>query len=118
MTEYRQIFRPFYYQKRQLTLPPENLWEFKIETAKRKDIQGHDYIVVEYEMLSYLLGPADSVAASEPALTVIGGVFEDKWFVREEGRIRHVCSDGTSQTHIIPASLEALILSQQVPSCG
>ena len=80
MTEYKTIFRAFYHHDRQqLTLPPDNLWSFTFGQPFRQKINGHDYVVNEYQFLSFLLGPVSSIAFSEPLLEQIGGTFSDSW---------------------------------------
>ena len=82
-TIYRQVFRVFnYYPKLQLTLPPQNLWEFTFMSGPYEaTFQGHTHIVRNYSFYSVLLGTANSINASEPLLLPIGGVFTETFMV-------------------------------------
>ncbi|CAG8699589.1 5013_t:CDS:2, partial [Dentiscutata heterogama] len=81
-TEYRQVFRSFvYHDKKQLTLPPEEVWEFNLGKAYRTKIGDHDYIAVDVDFYSVLVTDALTINRSEPALNVIGGKWSDSWIL-------------------------------------
>ncbi|CAG8487884.1 10321_t:CDS:2, partial [Racocetra fulgida] len=81
-TENRQIFRNFYYSnKKQLTLPPEEVWEFNLGKARRTKIGVHDYIAMDVEFYSVLVTDAKTINRSEPALDKIGGKWSDHWIL-------------------------------------
>ncbi|RIB27687.1 hypothetical protein C2G38_1723312 [Gigaspora rosea] len=81
-TEYRQAYRTFFYSdKKQLTLPPEEVWNFKFSKAHRAKIDDHDYIAVDFDFYSVLVTDAKTINRSEPALNVIGGKWSDHWIL-------------------------------------
>ncbi|CAG8479009.1 11722_t:CDS:10 [Scutellospora calospora] len=76
LTEYRQVYRSYFHiGKKQLTLPPEEVWEFNLGKARRTKIGNHDYIAVDVDFYSVLVTDAKIINRSEPALNEIGG----KW---------------------------------------
>ncbi|CAG8643746.1 13658_t:CDS:2, partial [Racocetra persica] len=82
LTEYRQSFRSFFYSnKKQLTLPPEEIWEFNLGKASRTKIGVHDYIAMDVEFYSVLVTDAKTIYRSEPALDKIGGKWSDHWIL-------------------------------------
>src|SRR6187200_2552495 len=55
LTTYRLVFREFYYgagnNKRQLPLPPEEVQRVRIiGSPRRTTVDGHDYVLVDYDM--------------------------------------------------------------------
>ncbi|KAF0406841.1 hypothetical protein F8M41_008822 [Gigaspora margarita] len=79
-TEYRQAYRTFYYSdKKQLTIPPDEVWNFNLSKARRTKIGDHDYIAVDVDFYSVLVTDAKTINRSEPALNVIGGKWSDNW---------------------------------------
>ncbi len=79
---YRLVFRNFFYDeeenKGQLLLPPGELWNFEIlSEPKRVEQDGHDLVVVDFEMTSTLFTNAESVGEAEQALVPIGGTWDE-----------------------------------------
>jgi hypothetical protein len=79
---YRLVFRNFFYDeeenKGQLPLPPGELWNFEIlSEPKRVEQDGHDLVVVDFEMTSTLFTNAESVGEAEQALVPIGGTWDE-----------------------------------------
>ncbi|CAG8822559.1 27368_t:CDS:2, partial [Dentiscutata erythropus] len=66
---------------KQLTLPPEEVWEFNLGKARRTKIGDHDYIAVDVDFYSVLVTDALTINRSEPALNVIGGKWSDSWIL-------------------------------------
>jgi hypothetical protein len=86
LTLYRLVFRQFYYpdgSKKQLPLPPKSSWKITLDPggAKRTMIDGHDVVAVNYTYESTLLSDADSPAKAEPALTEVGGKWDEVFFL-------------------------------------
>jgi hypothetical protein len=82
LATYRLNFRPSFYDdadaKRQLPLPPEQIWNITLDGAARRDtVEGHDYVLVDYSLATLLVTGVDSPATSEPALAEIGGVWSE-----------------------------------------
>ncbi|RIB16991.1 hypothetical protein C2G38_2188553 [Gigaspora rosea] len=81
-TENRQTFRSFYYfNKKQLTLPPEQVWQFNLSKAYRTKIGDHDYIALDVDFYSVLVTDAKTINRSEPALNIIGGKWSNHWIL-------------------------------------
>ncbi|KAF0448457.1 lysyl oxidase-like protein 2/3/4 [Gigaspora margarita] len=81
-TEHRQAHRAyFYFNKKQLTLPPEEVWEFNLSKAYRTKIGVHDYIAVNVDFYSVLVTNAKTINTSEPALNIIDGKWSDHWIL-------------------------------------
>ncbi|CAG8710842.1 22959_t:CDS:2, partial [Gigaspora rosea] len=81
-TEHRQAHRVYYYfNKKQLTLPPEQVWEFNLGKAYRTKIGVHDYIAVDVDFYSVLVTNAKTINTSEPALNIIDGKWSDHWIL-------------------------------------
>ena len=81
-TYYRLVFRQFFYEgssKRQLPLPPPEVWSITLDPAgpRRQTIDGHDLVVVDYTLETTLLSDPGSPARAEPALAETGGVWEE-----------------------------------------
>jgi len=102
-TVYRQVFRSSYFEgKLQLTLPPENLWEFTFTSSPyEKSFQGHLHIVRNFTFHSVVIGTASTISASEPLLEPIGGVFTDIFMVPVDPehvfqRSGYACADEAS----------------------
>jgi hypothetical protein len=76
---YRLTFRPYFYvdvdpPKGRLPLPPPQLWSIALDgPARRGQIDGHDFVLVDYAFDSTLLTDVASPKASEIELGVIGG---------------------------------------------
>lgn len=69
LTNYRLVFREFFYvrPRKQLPLPPESLWRISLlGKPERRTIQGHDVMAVDYRFSSTLMTDAASPAISEP----------------------------------------------------
>jgi hypothetical protein len=84
LTGRRLNFRNFVYEnKGQLPLPPEELWSIQLDQSgpARQSIQGHDLVAIDYVFNSTLLTDDESPAASEPALTQIGGTWEEPFIL-------------------------------------
>ena len=75
----RQIFRINYFgPKLKLTLPPKQVWNISFTSSPFEEIvQGHAYISRNYSFVSYLIGTASTLNASEPLLVDIDGQFTD-----------------------------------------
>ncbi|CAG8611162.1 15046_t:CDS:10, partial [Gigaspora margarita] len=103
-TENRQVFRSFYYfNKKQLTLPPEQVWEFNLSKAYRTKIDGHDYIALDVDFYSVLVTDANTIDRSEPALNRMGGKWSDHWILPVDPefllqRTGYECVDRKSHT--------------------
>lgn len=102
-TMYRLVYRQYVYEegaKLQLPLPPRELWNITLDAggAERKQIAGHDMIVIGYTLDTVLLSDAESPAEAEPALGEPGGTWDepfvlpmDPMFVFQ--RTGHACMD-------------------------
>jgi hypothetical protein len=82
LANYRLNFRPYFYDeadaKRQLPLPPEQIWNVTLDgPARRATVEGHDYVLVDYSLATLLVTDAQSPATSEPALAEVGGVWSE-----------------------------------------
>lgn len=83
LTSLRLDFRQFFYPpedaKLQLPIPPEQVLSFELdaEGPKRTTIDGHDAVVVDYHLQSYLVTMVGSPEKSEPALGTIGGTWDE-----------------------------------------
>jgi hypothetical protein len=79
LANYRLVFRSGYYSdpKGPLPLPPQSVWNIKLKGggAQRQNIEGHDYVAVDYTFQTYIISDPDSPAQVEPALAQVGG----KW---------------------------------------
>lgn len=81
-TIYRLVYRQYFYEqdtKQQLPLPPKELWNITLYAngAQRRQVAGHDMIVIGYTLDTMLLSPAASPAEAEPALAEVGGTWDE-----------------------------------------
>lgn len=84
---YRLNFRPAFYDegddKRQLPLPPAAVQRIRLvpdETgalARRDTVQGHDYVLADYELDTVIVTDSESPGISEPALAEVGGEWDE-----------------------------------------
>jgi hypothetical protein len=81
-TNNRQIYRMNYFEsKLQLTLPPKQVWNISLTSSPfDQKVQEHAYISKNYSFISYLIGTASSLNASEPLLVDINEQFSDFLF--------------------------------------
>jgi hypothetical protein len=88
LSTYRLNFRPSFYAddsgKKQLPLPPPEVQaihflEMKGHTAYRAEVEGHDYVLADYELDATVVTDADSPGSSEPALSEIGGTWPEQF---------------------------------------
>lgn len=80
MTKLRLNFRNYDFpEKGQLPLPPPELWEITLDPAGpyRETINGHDLLLIDYELDTTLLTDPASPAESEPALAAVGGTWNE-----------------------------------------
>jgi hypothetical protein len=76
---YRLTFRSYFYvdadpPKGRLPLPPAELWSIALAgRARRGEIDGHDFVLMDYEFDSTLLTDLASPGASEAQLAAVGG---------------------------------------------
>lgn len=81
LTYNRLHFRPFFYnhQKWQLPLPPKALWQIEIspDGPYRATVNNHDLILIDYTFTSTLLSDIASTEAAEPALSKVGGTWDE-----------------------------------------
>ncbi|MET0793863.1 MAG: hypothetical protein ABW061_20255 [Polyangiaceae bacterium] len=86
LATYRLNFRPSFYDegdnKQQLPLPPEEVFGItfvpqKGKTAYRTTVEGHDYVLADYELDTTVVTDVDSPGISEPALADVGGVWNE-----------------------------------------
>lgn len=65
--------------KAQLPLPPAEQWEIELDEGApvRETIDGHDVVGLGYTMRGWLLTDAESVETSEPALSTVGGTWDE-----------------------------------------
>ncbi len=80
LATYRLVFRQYFYggHKKQLPLPPENLWNVTLLGAPRRVTEGgHDTVVVDYRLNTTLLTDYESPATSEAKLEKVGGVWNE-----------------------------------------
>jgi hypothetical protein len=86
LTSFRLNFRPAFYDeadgKKQLPLPPDSVVGIHFipvdgKTARRAQVEGHDYVLADYELDATLVTDAESPGTSEPALADIGGVWDE-----------------------------------------
>jgi Lysyl oxidase len=79
-TTYRLVYRNFYYEnKGQLSLPPSEVWniEFASPGPVRRRYQGHDAVLVDYELLTTLLSDRETPEVAEPRLRRVGGEWRE-----------------------------------------
>src|SRR5947209_1475422 len=76
LADYRLVFRSGYYNdpRGPLPIPHKTVWHVTLQgKPHRQHIGGHDYVAVDYTFQTMIVTDADSPAAVEPALSVIGG---------------------------------------------
>ncbi len=83
MTFYQQVYRLYHRpHKKQLTLPPFQVWEIKFNSEPMKKlIDDHDYVYRKYSFYSVLVAKENTIVESEPALVPVGGIFSDYWIL-------------------------------------
>ena len=84
LTYYRLVFRNFFYtappNRGPLPLPPHSAWNLEItDNPHRTKIGTHDYVAVEYHFSTYLVTDSASPGSSEPALSSIGGAWDESF---------------------------------------
>jgi hypothetical protein len=87
LATYRLNFRNYFYDeeegKKQLPLPQESVFDLRLipdedgVTLRRAQVEGHDYVLADYELSTVVVTDGVSPAVSEPALSVVGGVWEE-----------------------------------------
>jgi hypothetical protein len=81
LTGLRLVFRQGYYpndMKDALPIAPDSNWKITISgPAARKMVGSHDLVTVDYTLTAILVTAADSPAASEPALAMVGGTWDE-----------------------------------------
>lgn len=86
LASYRLNFRPFFYDedagKQQLPLPPESVLDISLvpkdgQKLRRAMVEGHDYVLADYRLLAVVVTDADSPGTSEPALSHLGGTWDE-----------------------------------------
>lgn len=87
LATYRLNFRPYFYEeedaKRQLPLPPDSVLEIQLlktkegKFARRAQVEGHDYVLADYELHTVVVTDVESPGISEPALGRVGGTWEE-----------------------------------------
>jgi hypothetical protein len=75
------VFREFFYGgKKQLPLPPENLWNVTlVGSPVRASVDGHDVVSVRYRLTSTILTDAASPGISEQKLATVGGKWTENY---------------------------------------
>src|SRR6478735_6556414 len=86
LSSYRLNFRAAFYDedsgKSQLPLPPPEVQAIHFskkagKTAHRATVEGHDYVLADYELEATLVTDVDSPGISEPALAEVGGTWQE-----------------------------------------
>jgi hypothetical protein len=87
LASYRLNFRRYFYEeaeaKQQLPLPPEQAQRITLvpdesgNSVRRDTFEGHDYVLADYELEAVVVTDSESPAASEPALSEIGGTWDE-----------------------------------------
>ena len=86
LSTYRLNFRSSFYDedsgKNQLPLPPPEVQAIhfvknKGKTAYRATVEGHDYVLADYELEATVVTDVESPAVSEPSLADIGGTWTE-----------------------------------------
>jgi hypothetical protein len=86
LSTYRLNFRASFYEedsgKSQLPLPPPEVQAIRFlknkgKTAYRATVEGHDYVLADYELDATLITDVESPGISEPALADIGGTWQE-----------------------------------------
>jgi hypothetical protein len=83
LASYRLNFRSSFYDddsgKRQLPLPPEQVLEIELvaddagDKLRRELVDGHDYVLADYQLSALIVTDEASPGMSEPALAEVGG---------------------------------------------
>ncbi len=84
LTSYRLVFRPGFYpaadNKGPLPLPPRSAWSIELRgVPHRAVVNGHDAVVVAYDLGSHILTDRASPADAEPALAKSGGMRKESF---------------------------------------
>jgi len=86
LSTYRLNFRAAFYDedsgKSQLPLPPPVVQTIRFlknkgKTAYRATVEGHDYVLADYELDATVVTDVESPGISEPALSEIGGTWQE-----------------------------------------
>jgi Lysyl oxidase len=93
LATYRLNFRASFYPsedggaqlKQQLPLPPDSVFDIELlapggdagGVARRAEVEGHDYVLVDYKLTALLVTDKDSPGTSEPMLGYIGGTWDE-----------------------------------------
>lgn len=81
LASYRLNFRGAFYPdegRQQLPLPPEEVRTITVTgPARRAEVEGHDYVLVDYALSTVIVTDVDSPATSEPELAEVGGVWSE-----------------------------------------
>jgi hypothetical protein len=104
-TIYRQVFRRLFIGRYQLTLPPLEKWKITlIDSGPTKQvIQGHSYLLRNYQFESVLVTRADDIYKSEKILTEVNGSFTESFMVPMDPqhmlqRTGYACADESGFT--------------------
>jgi len=87
LTTYRLVFRQYFYGggfsgKQQLPLPPKEVQQVSLtSTPRRATVNGHDYVLVDYNVSSVLVTTFDSPKQADPALGRIGGTVDEPFIL-------------------------------------
>lgn len=77
-TNYRLVYRNFFYNnKMQLPLPPPELWTVTVGAPYRTTIDGHDLVVVDYDLHSVLVTGVEQPELAEKKLKKIGKTWSE-----------------------------------------
>jgi hypothetical protein len=86
LSSYRLNFRSSFYEegsgKNQLPLPPPEVQALRFlekqgKIARRATVEGHDYVLADYELDATVVTDLESPAISEPALAEIFGTWQE-----------------------------------------
>jgi len=86
LSTYRLNFRSGFYEedsgKNQLPLPPPEVQAIHFQkhqgkTAYRATVEGHDYVLADYELDATIVTDLESPGISEPALAEVGGTWQE-----------------------------------------
>ena len=68
--------------KKQLPLPPESVWKLELQgQPERKEVDGHDMVLISYTMTGTVLTDFESPGISEPQLKQIGGIWREPFIL-------------------------------------
>ncbi|HYP98973.1 MAG TPA: lysyl oxidase family protein [Polyangiaceae bacterium] len=88
LSTYRLNFRAAFYEddsgKNQLPLPPPEAQTIRFlknrgKTAYRAMVEGHDYVLADYELDATVVTDVESPGISEPALSEVGGTWPEEF---------------------------------------